>query len=357
MTAARLPAAGPAALVIAGMHRSGTSLLASLFAAAGVSLGTRLIGASRGNDRGHWEDLDFYEFHARALRANGADPDGFTCVAAPPVPAALVDAAAALVEAKASAGGPWGWKDPRTVLFLDFWADLLPTAGFVLVFRSPWEVADSLFRRGDAIFAANPAFAPRIWLHYNRQIVDFHRRHPERSVLVGLDQVIADPAAVFAAVRGRLGPSIGDPPALFEEALLVRDHDRRRAAIVEALLPDAVDLHDEMRRLAGLPVPPRRGAPQPAAGAIAEHAVEEWARAAAAESASRRTEAEAAAAVREAEERARAADDRSRAAAAEARGLRSEHDELVLVRDALAAHVQRFLLGEVSADGAIDRAA
>jgi len=59
MTTPGAAVAGTRPLVITGMHRSGTSLVASLFAGAGVNVGTRLIGASRGNDRGHWEDLDF----------------------------------------------------------------------------------------------------------------------------------------------------------------------------------------------------------------------------------------------------------------------------------------------------------
>jgi hypothetical protein len=55
-------------LVICGMHRSGTSLTASLFGGAGVNLGDRLVGPNVGNSLGHFEDVSFLEFHMRVLR-------------------------------------------------------------------------------------------------------------------------------------------------------------------------------------------------------------------------------------------------------------------------------------------------
>lgn len=293
-------------LVIAGMHRSGTSLLSSLFAGAGVHVGSRLIGAARGNDRGHWEDLDFYEFHARALEANGLAPEGFACTGTVRVPAAMRDEAVALVTAKIRAGVLWGWKDPRTCLFLDFWQTLLPGAAYVFVVRSPWEVADSLFRRGDPIFASHPALAVRVWHHYNRRILDFYRAHRSRCVLADLMQVTQDPAAVFTLVRERLGVPVGEPPARFEPPLLVRDGGGRHQELVSALQPEAVTLYDELRHLAGLDDPPSAGSPRADAAAIAELAIEEWSRAAAAA-------AEIKAAARVAAEAAQAA--------AEARGM------------------------------------
>ncbi|MBM4010323.1 MAG: hypothetical protein FJ286_02935 [Planctomycetes bacterium] len=244
------PVAVTSALIVSGMHRSGTSLLASLVEGAGVSLGTRLIGPSRGNERGHFEDLDFYEIHARSLEANGVPEHGFTLVGELTVPPEMRSAAAQLVAAKAAAGAPWGWKDPRTCLFLDFWAELLPESRFLFVVRSPWEVVDSLFRRGDETFATHPLLAARVWLHYNRRIHEFVVRHPTRCLLVAVEQVVAEPARVFAAARRRLGFPLGEPPVRYEEGLLARRPASSLKVILEAVLPEATELHVQMCRLA-----------------------------------------------------------------------------------------------------------
>lgn len=317
---------GARPLVITGMHRSGTSLVASLFAGAGVNVGSRLMGASRGNDRGHWEDLDFYEFHARALEANGVGSEGYVCADELLVPPGMRGEALEVIVGKAGPPTPWGWKDPRTTLFLDFWQTLLPDAVYFFVFRSPWEVVDSLFRRGDPIFVRNPAFAVRVWHHYNRRIVDFCAAHRSRCLVKEVTQVTADPAAVFAEVRERLGMPVGEPPSRYEEPLLKRDDGRLRRAIVAAFLPEALELYAEMRRLAGLDDSTSDGQLGGDAATVAEHAIAEWSRAAAAAqqglvAAEARFAAEVAARIAE-------ADREQRAAAGRVRELQGRIDEL-----------------------------
>jgi len=341
MTTPGAAVAGTRPLVITGMHRSGTSLVASLFAGAGVNVGTRLIGASRGNDRGHWEDLDFYEFHARVLEANGVGSEGFSCAADLIVPPPLRDEAVAVVAAKAAAATPWGWKDPRTTLFLEFWQSLLPEAVFVFVFRSPWEVADSLFRRGDELFVRHPAFAVRVWHHYNRRILDFCTDHAPRCLVTEVTQMVADPAAVFAEVRERLGVPVGEPPQRFEEPLLRRDDGRQRRAIVAAFQPEAVELSEELRRRAGVEASSPEEPLASDAATMSERAIVEWSRAAAAAhqasmAAEARVAAEVAARIADLERAKRAAEGRSWE-------LQGRIDELAL-------QVQRLTLGGAAAD-------
>ena len=341
MTTPGAAVAGTRPLVITGMHRSGTSLVASLFAGAGVNVGTRLIGASRGNARGHWEDLDFYEFHARVLEANGVGSEGFSCAADLIVPPPLRDEAVAVVAAKAAAATPWGWKDPRTTLFLEFWQSLLPEAVFVFVFRSPWEVADSLFRRGDELFVRHPAFAVRVWHHYNRRILDFCTDHAPRCLVTEVTQMVADPAAVFAEVRERLGVPVGEPPQRFEEPLLRRDDGRQRRAIVAAFQPEAVELYEELRRRAGVEASSPEEPLASDAATMSERAIVEWSRAAAAAhqasmAAEARVAAEVAARIADLERAKRAAEGRSWE-------LQGRIDELAL-------QVQRLTLGGAAAD-------
>jgi hypothetical protein len=68
----------PSVFIVTGMHRSGTSLTASLFQKVGVDIGKKLVGAADGNVKGHFENVDFVEFHKSVLRSHGIDELGCT---------------------------------------------------------------------------------------------------------------------------------------------------------------------------------------------------------------------------------------------------------------------------------------
>lgn len=263
-------------LLVCGMHRSGTSLTASLFHAAGVRLGDQLLGANHGNDRGHYEDLGIYEFHRTALHAQGLGTEGFIAAGTVAVPEALQPVGRRLAAERGRAGGVWGWKEPRTVLFLDYWEGILPQPRYVFVFRRPWDVVDSLFRRGDETFAANPAFAAEVWLHYNRTILDFVRRHDDRCIVVEVDQVAAAPEGLFAAVRARLGIDLAAPPGHYEAGLLVRDEEPRHELAIRASLPEAHDVYLQLCALAGTQSVGETAATHGDLASLARGLVEEW---------------------------------------------------------------------------------
>ena len=50
-------------IIIAGMHRSATSFLASIFAQLGFNLGKNLSNADINNQCGYFEDENFLEFN------------------------------------------------------------------------------------------------------------------------------------------------------------------------------------------------------------------------------------------------------------------------------------------------------
>ena len=263
----------PPALGISGMHRSGTSLTASIVAAAGIHLGDELMAAGSGNPRGHFEDLAFYQLHQRILAANGLSLEGFTCHETIVVPPAARAEATELIGRRRANARPWGWKDPRTVLMLDFWAELLPEACWLFVVRPPENVVDALFRRGDPAFIVNPRHAIDVWVAYNRRILEFVHRNRNRAAVVDLDQVVADPAGLVATVANLLGTVLTPPPSMFEEGLLGSVLPPHRAGLVRTVQPEAHDLHSHLRRLAGLETAPA-GAPfkhgETAAAALAE---------------------------------------------------------------------------------------
>lgn len=262
-------------LVIAGMHRSGTSLTTSLLAGAGLHVGDALMGPSAGNIRGHFEDLEFVHLHEHILAVNGLSREGYTCHEPIPVPPRLRTEAATMLDHRRRPGRAWGWKDPRTTLFLDFWANLIPEARFLFVVRPPWEVVDSLFRRGDDVFAFKPRLAVDLWVSYNSRILDFVRRHRDRCAVVETGRVAADPAGVVARVGRLLDTPLARPDPLFDAALLATNATAERRTLVEAIRPESVGLLAELRALAG--AEGEAAAPVERAPDLAEAALLEWA--------------------------------------------------------------------------------
>ena len=165
--------------IVTGMHRSGTSLTASLLQNLGVNIGQQLVGANYGNIKGHFENVDFVEFHKSILTNNHIDELGCTFTDDISLSQAEIETAKQLIKNNQDLNTIWGWKDPRTTLFLEFWQQLLPQANFIFVYRSPWEVIDSLYRRAtDATLLDHPELAMKMWNYYNQKILDFYHKNP-----------------------------------------------------------------------------------------------------------------------------------------------------------------------------------
>lgn len=280
-TAARAVDSSIRPLVIVGMHRSGTSLAASLLASAGIDLGANMLGAGTGNLRGHYEDLDFLDLHQRILLSNGLNPDGYACPDHVPVSADLAAEAKRLVAARRAAGRAWGWKEPRTTLLLPFYEHLLPEARFLCVFRRPWEVVDSLLRRGysgDQVFEADPVLAANVCHHYNRLILALAERIPDRCIVVEVTQLAVAQDDVIRRVGLLLGIPLSSPPVVFDGDMMHMDGSAGRAALVAAVCPAAVDVYMRLRSRAGSdsPLPDLEGWDAPAL--LGESGLREWAR-------------------------------------------------------------------------------
>ncbi|MDX1978244.1 MAG: FkbM family methyltransferase [Pseudanabaenaceae cyanobacterium bins.68] len=185
-------------LIIAGMHRSGTSLTAAFFQALGISMGEQLYRADAHNPKGYFEDLDFLAFQRQVLQSccdrdlPGWQDWGWTAPESLDVAkfSQYLPQAKALIASRQQYPN-WGWKDPRTTLMLDFWQALLPEAQFLLVYRFPWDVADSILRLQAPIFQEFPHYSLEIWQFYNRQLLDFYRRHQQRCLLVSVNGFLA----------------------------------------------------------------------------------------------------------------------------------------------------------------------
>ena len=239
-----------AVIIITGMHRSGTSLTTSLLQSAGVQIGDRLMGQGTGNTQGHFEDLDFVEFHQQVLASQGLDIAGWTTENKIAVPAKYRQTAIDLLETR-QAQLLWGWKDPRTTLFLDFWSQLLPRAKYVFIYRSPWQVLDSLFRRGDLIFESDPNLALTQWCNYNRAILNFQQRFPSQCLLLEIDAIIQDSSQLTNLVNRQWDLKLRSPESLYQPAIF-KGQDDYRQALVTKFFPHALDLYQQLQQLDSL---------------------------------------------------------------------------------------------------------
>ncbi|MGD1919082.1 MAG: glycosyltransferase, partial [Pleurocapsa sp.] len=231
-------------IVMTGMHRSGTSLTASLLQNAGISIGDRLMGVDTGNPKGHFEDLDFVEFHQNVLQSQGISIAGWTEHGFIEVQQQYVAPAQDLIRARQERA-IWGWKDPRTTLFLNFWSELIPQAKFIFLFRSPWEVVDSLFRRGDIIFQTNPKFAVKQWCQYNQLILDFYERNPEKCLLIEISNIIKEQNLLIDLVKQKWDLELESSEPVYEPSLFTTGRDRKyRQALIAKFFPQAIELYD-----------------------------------------------------------------------------------------------------------------
>ena len=234
-------------IVITGMHRSGTSLTTSLLENAGVDIGDRLMGADTGNSKGHFEDLDFVEFHQNVLQSQGISVAGWTEHNSIEVQPQYVATAKDLISARQDKS-IWGWKDPRTTLFLNFWSELIPQAKYLFVYRSPWEVVDSLFRRGDVIFRTNPNFAVKQWCNYNQLILDFYQNHTEQCLLVELGSVAKDSNTLVDLIEQKWQLNLKQPKSVYQPSLLTTHNSNNyRQALITKFFPEAIALYNELQ--------------------------------------------------------------------------------------------------------------
>lgn len=202
------------AIIVAGMHRSGTSVTARIVNLLGAQLARDLIPAGIGNEHGHWESRAAQDLHNRMLAELGSDlylpvnfpADWFGSAAARQWIVRLRD----LLADEYPSSPLFVVKDPRIVLFLPLWTEAMRQSGivprFVLPFRHPDAVATSLEARERGLGSGNAlpyAQGAAVWLRYVLAAEKFTRGHAR--TFVAFDGILADWRAEFARMGRQLG--------------------------------------------------------------------------------------------------------------------------------------------------------
>lgn len=136
-----------ATIVIVGMHRSGTSLTARWLNECGLILGENLMAGGVGNPDGHYEDMDFHDFHEKVFNSLDILYGGLALTPEIKLNDSFRDELKLLVDEKNKINTHWGWKEPRTCLFLNYYNDYLENPCYLILYRSANQVVNSLWKR------------------------------------------------------------------------------------------------------------------------------------------------------------------------------------------------------------------
>lgn len=211
-------------LIILGMHRSGTSLLSNWLYEMGLNVGNNLIGKSKSNQKGHFEDIDFHNIHEKILRENNISYGGFFNINSKIKVSSLnFEMIKNLIEQRNDANINWGWKEPRTCLFLDVYNNLLPEASIIVTYRHYSHVVNSLlvrhfkhvkFKGFRKIFAFIPFLYRYIYKKrylnkyllsyciYNKNILDLlKQKKSNQCIVVNLDSIITNEKKIVKLIN------------------------------------------------------------------------------------------------------------------------------------------------------------
>jgi chromosome segregation ATPase len=123
------------------------------------------------------------------------------------------------------------------------------------VYRSPWEVIDSLFVRGDLAFQDNPKFAIEVWAAYNRAVLDFATRYSEISLLVHVYALANDENILISKANNKFGLNL---PHIQEKVFQKSEiHSQitstHRPELLVNYFPTALEIYQNLEDKADLP--------------------------------------------------------------------------------------------------------
>ncbi len=261
MTARHFP--GQPVLIL-GLSRCGTSYLASFLHAKGVDLGANLRQAGYVNPRGFYEDRSIVNFHRRLLAKGEPRSADIPLLAAPTGPApnaAEEDEAVRILETLAKPG-LWGWKDPRTLLFIDFWLGLLPDAKLIIPIRHPLENYFSYLKRIRTLPVLNPSVFFPAHARQSRRLFEVAKRHAPRVYVLDAQTAYRQPELLWKELSGFLEVDPGHRSSypVFHEKEFSRLRVSERACDVFAKqFPETARAFQELNEMAPLRFEPVHG--------------------------------------------------------------------------------------------------
>lgn len=204
-------------IVVTGMHRSGTSLVAMTMETLGVPFGDHaaFYAADQWNAKGYFERRDVMDLNSRMITR--LDRTGSSLSAMVGQVRYLMEPSLETILARGplfsdemrvirDETGDGAIKDPRLCLTWSAWAQVVDVRAAVICIRHPFEVADSLRRRQRIPMP----IGFRFWRYHTRALRD---RTPPGAVVVDLDSLMVNPGPELSLLIEGLGLDIEEDEA------------------------------------------------------------------------------------------------------------------------------------------------
>jgi len=240
------------AVLVLGMHRSGTSAITGVLAHLGVETGSRLLPAhDTYNPKGFWEHAEIVSIHDELLQSLGYAWDDIR-----PFPHEwwkypevfeFRKSLTHLIQRDFGNSALWTVKDPRMCRLLPLWLEILAELEIaplmILNLREPFSVAKSLEKRDGFVTPK----ANMLWLQHFLDAEWWSRGYPR--IVITYKQLMDDRGAAVQSITQLLGLAI-PTSALHEIELFLEPSLRHHHADNYEVLGDELSqLADEVHYL------------------------------------------------------------------------------------------------------------
>lgn len=170
-----------------------------------------MLGPGVGNINGVFEDRDFQELHSGAIDLYDPKSRGWKLVTNNFLQFSenYLSLAKRLVNERNIKYSTWGWKDPRTILFMEQWKQIIPNLKVLLIHRSCHEVVYSLIERSKkvpqgSIGKIGILESTKLWNSYFKLTCRYKEKYPNDTLLLPLKSIINNDTRIIEMIQDRL---------------------------------------------------------------------------------------------------------------------------------------------------------